>query len=529
MAPLNNKIPKRHGEFFFDPAFPLWKEDAYRNRERLVKGVFWGQNALKVRAELKLPTDHPLILTGHQPVFYHPGLWAKCLTASLLAEAVQGTACHKITDTALSPEHLHYMPEVEENGKARRQQIDFFQNKDLKKDEKTMPYAFLPPPDFSALEKIFGDAQVFSPPSVKKNIKEYEEKIKIAPKDYPTWNDFHLYTLNLLDGFSGTQRLYMTASKLWESEPFIQFLTYWFTNLPELTEHYNQALNDYRKKYQIKHKMTPISNLRFENWWFEVPFWAVTKFHQRHSLWAKKEGKHFMLKTKGAEGTYSVEMEDFRGGLGVLPISIWPKAMPQTLFCRFYLCDYFIHGVGGSAYEEVNDIFFERLFKLKPLSFGTVTATYYIEPQDIKGVENILNHEAKIQWWERALTQNPEYLFTRREVWERDLPSFMLDQFRKCFDNEDLRKLANEKQVLLENLKDPARKADAAARIKDVNFSLFDGYTEILRALENGLLDVERVRQLKDVLSYREYPFFCYSPDVFTEMYEKLRVAAHKE
>jgi len=529
MADTIEKIPKNHGEFYFNPLFPQWKEDALRNRERVVKEIVWGQSAPKVRAALKLPGNQPLILSGHQPVFFHPGIWAKCLAASLLAEAVQGTACHKVTDTGLGPEFLHRMPEVEENGKSRCKPIEFFHSKDLKDQEKTVPYAFLPAPDFAGFKKIFSDVQVYGPASVKKNAALFEEKFIKGLKENPTWDAFHLFTLKMLDEFSGTSRLYLTASKLWASEPFLEFVTYWLTHLSELSETYNASLDEFRKKYQIKHDLTPLPNLKFEDWWFEIPFWGVTKYHQRHSLWAKKDGKHFLLRTKGSESTFTISLDDFQRDLSGLPISLWPKAMPQTLFCRFYLCDYFIHGVGGSVYEEVNDIFFEKLFKLKALSFGTVTATYFVEPEEEKAVENILSYEAKVQWWERALSQNPEYLFTKKESWEKELPHFMLAAFKECFNKPALQKLAAEKDKLLTEMKTAANKPEIAKKIKETNFTLYEGYTEVIRVLEQGLLDMDKVKTTKDVLSYRQYPFFCYPPKVFEEMKEKMRVAAHLE
>jgi hypothetical protein len=66
-------------------------------------------------------------------------------------------------------------------------------------------------------------------------------------------------------------------------------------------------------------------------------------------------------------------------------------------------------------------------------------------------------------------------------------------------------------------------------KIKEVNFALYDSYTELLKVLEQGLLDIGKVKDTKDVLSFREYPFFCYPPEVFTDMKEKVRLAAHLE
>jgi len=418
----DGKIPARHQEFYFDPPLSKWKQAAAQNREYLSKQSFWDISSQSARAALKLPLDRPVVLSGHQPVFLHPGLWAKCLAASALAESLHGVAAHKLTDTALLPEYVHYLPEVEEDGHARRKALEFYTSADARKQAKTMPFSYLPPPDYAAFEKIFAGSRLYSPPSVKSAISGYEEKLVKGLKDSETWNDFHVQTLQLLDGMSGTQRLYLTASKIWQSAPFLDFVAAWLSRLPVLTENYNQCLDEYRHKYGITHGFSPLPNLKFEDWWFEIPFWGVNKYQQRHSLWAKNDKKYLILRTQGTGETYPVALDEFRQELAALKITIWPKALPQTLFCRLFLCDYFVHGTGGRAYEEVNDLFIEKTFKSKPPGFGTATATYWVEGDQAGKIDHIVKFEPKMEAWERSLEKNPEYLFTKQEAWKKEMP-----------------------------------------------------------------------------------------------------------
>jgi hypothetical protein len=385
----------------------------------------------------------------------------------------------------------------------------------------------MPAPDHSAWDKIFADAQVYAPPSVKTNIKTYEEKILKGLLKEATWNDFHLSSMKILDDLCSTQRLYLEGSKIWATAPFYHFATQWLLNLPELNDCYNQALNEYRKKYQIEHDLTPMPNLKFESWWFEIPFWGVTQHKQRYSVWAKNDGKHIILKIKGGDGTYSLELNELEKELSAMRMSLWPKAIPQTLFCRMYLCDYFIHGTGGAAYEEVGDILFTKYFKLKPLSFGVATGTYLVEPEKIRGLEEVAGREERILWWERALAQNPEYLFTKKDAWEAELPSFMHPAFKLCLGNAYLRNLVETKMKWLSALQNPTYKTQAAYKIKEINHVLYEGYAEALQAMEKGLADIEKVKKPIDILSYREYPFFCYPQEMFPEMKDKIREAAH--
>ncbi len=525
MVEFTDQIPKRHGDLFFNPPLSAWKEEALRNREKAVKGLVWGQNALKVRAALKLPTDQPLILSGHQPIFFHPGIWTKCLAASYLAESVQGTACHKLTDTALAIEYLHYLPEVEDNGKARKKVLHFYKNKEFIEQEKTTPYAMMPAPDHEALKHIFSEAQTYCPASVKTAMQGIEDRLLKDLLKNSTWNQFHISTLKYLDALSQTQRLYLEAHRLWETDPYYEFLSYWMSHLPELTEAYNKALNDYRARYGIKHDLTPLPNLKFESWWFEIPFWGMTKYNQRQSLWAKNDGRHLVLKIKGGEGTFQASHDNLKAELATLPIKIWPKALPQTFFCRMYLCDFFIHGMGGSSYEEVNDIFIEKVLGVKPPVFGTATATWLVDPKESESMDKILSFEEKILSWERILEKNPEYLFTRSETWKTELPPFMQAAFQTCLKNPELAKMAAEKVKWVELLKNPTQRTEASMKIKTINPTLYEGLTEALKVLEKGKMDLEQLKQTRDVLAYRQYPYFCYSPEAFQALKDKVRAS----
>ncbi|HET9870379.1 MAG TPA: hypothetical protein VFR02_07785, partial [bacterium] len=449
-------------------------------------------------------------------------LWAKSLTASVLAQALGGVACQKLTDTALGLETLNYLPEVEEGGQSRRRPLEFFSSKEGQDAVKTYSYAYLPAPEKAAMQKFLEDGKLNAPMDVRENLKFFEDRLFAGLRECKTWDAYHLYTLKILDELSGTQRLTFLGSQFWASEPFQEFTAHWLLNLPAMTDAYNQSLNEYRAKHQIKHELTPLPNLKFEDWWFELPFWGLNKYHQRHSLWAKVDGDRMILRMKGGDSNYSISTKDFNRELKALPISFWPKALPQTLFCRLYLCDYFIHGVGGGAYERVNDLLWEKVFKSKPVDFGVVTATWKVDPVQSDKIAEIVRHEERILFWERALSKNPETLFTRREAWEKELPEFIRKEFAPLADDPELAKLAQEKTRCVESLKDPAKKPAAAKRIGELNQALAGRYDPLVKALEKGLMDIEKLKKVQEALDFREYPFFAHSPKIFPEMKKRL-------
>jgi hypothetical protein len=517
-----DKTPKHHGEFYFEPNPAQWKTAVLQNREKFSNKALWGQTPSQVRALLKMQTDCPIVLSGHQPIFFYPGIWAKCLAASQLAQSVSGVAYHKITDTALAPEFIHSIPEIEKDGRARRREIDFFISKDMKTREKAVPYAFLPAPDKAALEKIFSDAVTYGPASVQKSVKYFGEKLIESLKVNTAWNQFHVSTLHLLDHITGTKRFILEGSALWTSEPFLNFLIYWLTHLAELTGSYNDSLNEYRKKNGITHEIEPMPNLKFEDWYFELPFWGTSKAQHRDTLWAKTEGKVISLKVKGVDGQYKFHLDNLKNELTLSSLKIWPKAIPQSLFLRMYLCDFFIHGIGGGVYEEVGDLFFQKTIQALPPVYGVISATYLVDFKESEKLDLIVDREKALESWKRILEQNPEYLFTRQADWKKDLPSFIHTFIENCLKNMTLKRMASEKIDLLTVLKDPVRRPEAAKKIKELNSLLFEGYGNVLTAIEEGRLEIETVKVTRDALSYREYPFFCFEESLFLDMKEKI-------
>jgi hypothetical protein len=520
-----SKTPKHHGEFYFEPHPSQWKTAVLQNRENFLNKTLWGQVPFEVRASLKMPTDRPIVLSGHQPIFFYPGIWAKCLAASELAQSVGGAAYHKITDTALAQEFVHSIPEADGKGKTRRREIDFFSSNEMKNQEKVIPYAFLPPPDPAALGKNLLDFSFFGSASVQNSTKWFGEKLIQGLKNKTSWNQYHIYTLQLLDQICGTQRSIVEGSALWASEPFVKFFAYWLTHMAVVNESYNSSLNEYRKTKNITHDIEPVPNLKFENWFSELPFWGTTKAHHRDTLWAKTDGKVVTLKVKGLDLQYDFHLENLANELAVSSLKIWPKAIPQSFFLRMYLCDFFIHGIGGGIYEEVGDLFFQKTIQTVPPLYGVVSATYLVNTKEGQTAESITDHEKVLELWTRILQQNPEYLFTRQADWKRDLPSSTHNVIESYLKNPSLKKMAQEKIALLAVLKDPVKRQEAGKKIKELNQELFEGCGEVLKAFEKCRLEAASVKETRDALVYREYPFFCFEESVFLDMKDKIRAA----
>jgi hypothetical protein len=73
-------------------------EPSPRDWPGLVRAGPAGEILLATRAALGLPTDRPVIMAGHQPGFWHPGILAKWFAAHALAARVGGAGAWVVVD-----------------------------------------------------------------------------------------------------------------------------------------------------------------------------------------------------------------------------------------------------------------------------------------------------------------------------------------------------------------------------------------------------------------------------------------------
>jgi hypothetical protein len=79
------------------PEFPVWKSLVCpATGEVFGKPLTIWQEEL--RHTLALPTQKPIILVGHQPTFFHPGILAKFIAADRLAQEIDGVLVYLVVD-----------------------------------------------------------------------------------------------------------------------------------------------------------------------------------------------------------------------------------------------------------------------------------------------------------------------------------------------------------------------------------------------------------------------------------------------
>ncbi|MFC1782974.1 hypothetical protein ACFL02_05250, partial [Planctomycetota bacterium] len=184
-----------------------------------------------------------------------------------------------------------------------------------------------------------------------------------------------------------------------------------------------------------------------------------------------------------------------------------PKAVPLTLFVRLFLADWFIHGVGGALYEDITDNLINNYFKLKPLTFGVVTATVrlpLIKPKNHDDDIAALNHKL------HNIRHNPE--------------KYIDDATGQ---SNAVQTLISAKKTLLDQIKRPGlTKEDKRLkwdRLQQTNVLLRKHTRSAVENIEKRIERAHKYNTSIKVCNYREYFFGLFDPKILPAIMESLR------
>src|SRR6202042_1418051 len=96
-----------------------WLRTHIRREVLTLAGKFLGRHGL-VGSPFDLDavssSSRPLVVTGHQPELFHPGVWVKAFAASGIATAHQGVALNLIVDNDIPKSTSIQGPSIDRDG-----------------------------------------------------------------------------------------------------------------------------------------------------------------------------------------------------------------------------------------------------------------------------------------------------------------------------------------------------------------------------------------------------------------------------
>ena len=378
------RAPGRHGEVVALPDFDAVPASIAENRRRLnvahvaVDGVPLDRFRSLARQEVLAlcesddsgashNSDGPLLLSGHQPELFHPGVWVKNFALHGLARAVNGIPINLIVDT--------------DTLKLTSLRVPVFRDNEPKSVHvESIPF------DVLSDETTYEDLRIRNPElfrSLPARVAEVTRNWGYEPLVQSVWREQRTLAGAFVSMRRDCERAWgcrnreLRVSRLSRTDAFGRFAQHILGDLPRFRDVYNAAVRRYRRENGIRSQSHPAPDLGPD----EAPFWVHGNGPRRRAT------RDSNVRT------------------------LCPRALTLTLFVRLCLGDYFIHGIGGGKYDEVTDRIVRDYFGLEPPAFQVLSATVLLPlpayPSTARDLERAERYIREFQWQpERHLSRD---------------------------------------------------------------------------------------------------------------------------
>ena len=411
--------PERSGDRLIDPpvhasaAAPADSIETLVDNNRLLRSAFdtrigdlklWElvaatrREVLTVAAEYTLsyrdaerPSDmadwiaRPIIMGGHQPEFFHPGVWLKNSALDAYARAVSGTAINLVVDTDRCVRASCSVP-VGTPHAAHLEEVPFD----------------APAPEMAWEERAIEDRDVFA--AFGQRASDLLAPLEPNPILRRWWPlaieraaECHRLGLALaqarhaLEARFGWETLEVPVSELMRLPTVMVFMGWLLAHARQFHEAYNAALVAYRRLHKVRGRGRPMPELAVrtdsagDGPWYEVPWWIWSRDDRRRR-------RVFASMSPGGTLTLS-DLETVRVELPISPdtspskwvdalsrmeehaLRLRPRAIVTTMLSRLLIADVFVHGTGGAAYDELTDSIVRQLTGCDPPRHAVVSGT----------------------------------------------------------------------------------------------------------------------------------------------------------
>lgn len=355
-----------------------WKEVAASAQADLRVAAF--HYTKQYRDAAPAPADAPLVLAGHQPELFHPGVWAKNFYLAGLAKRTGGAAVNLVVDGDTVKQAAVSAPTLVD-GRPRRATVAFdARSEELPAEERgIVDFDLLksfPAAAAAVLAPLHADRGILAPALWPHVLERAQAVRKLGPA--------LAQARHRLEGEWGLETWEFPLSASSDFPAFGLFAGGLLAHLPRFVEVHNRALGEYRRRWKVRSRNHPFPELAAEGEWLEAPFWtwrSESPVRKRlfvagrpdHLLLTDREQWTARLEISPESAPERVEAEFAR--LAAAGVKIRTRALTTTLWARLFLGDLFLHGLGGAKYDRLTNVVVERFFGVPAPVFYTVTAT----------------------------------------------------------------------------------------------------------------------------------------------------------
>ena len=367
------------GQLFTDVEVTVGGMPLTQLRREAVREILGEARAYHNAAGEPVPetTADSLIVAGHQPELFHPGVWLKNFALNRLAAATGAAPLNLVVDNDTAKVSTLRVPVLGADPAAIHTvnvPFDHFAG-EIPYEERTVYDETL----FAGFADAVGDRSAswgFTP-----ILRDYWIDVLRQGERTKLLGERFAAARRTWERRWGCHNLELPISRLCRAPAFARFAIALIEDLPAFHAAYNDCVHDYRRRHGIRSLNHPVPDLLCDGDWLEAPFWAWNAGTERRMrLFVRRVGAGWQLRAGNEPWPEllcrgAVECWQRLEAAGQ---KVRTRALTTTLFARLCLADLFIHGIGGGKYDELTDAIIARHFGIQPPGFLVLTGTLHL-------------------------------------------------------------------------------------------------------------------------------------------------------
>lgn len=497
--------PSGHGEVLTVPPAESWAVLATENSAAVAA---WPESLRELRADARAETlacarvytraigvdaggsnDGPVIMTGHQPELFGPGVWAKHFLVQRVAREVGGVGLEVVVDTDVAESISLRTP-------CLREGVAVCDSLLVRGDGGAYVQTGVPDEASRSSFRASGLASLGSlpAPSLARHFTSYCEALDEAAVASHDLGTLMTAARRRYERPAGTDYLDVLASEQVRMPSYLRFVATLLLDAGRFRESFNRALARYRALTGARSAAQPFPDLAIADGRVEVPFWLLAD-GRRVPVFVDESGG--LYAGDALVALLGTSVDSVAGALEDTGSLLAPRAITLTLFERLFVADLFVHGTGGGRYDRVTDDVMREYFGIEPPAFAVASMTLLlplgaciVTDEDVSAAERRL----------KRFEHNPDELLSEVEF---DTPA----------ERARAEELAGRKSVMVRAIgEDGADRKTLGLEIKRVNAELAALLGPIGRGLKEALDRARDERDASAVLTDRTYPFCLWDP-----------------
>jgi hypothetical protein len=345
--------------------------------------------ALRDDLRRQLEVRGPLILTGHQPDFFHAGVFAKIIAAHELAAPAGGTAALLTVDSDQPKSTSLLVPQTTGHG-LRRVAVQ------IPGLDPQRPYELQPRVARTSWLQLFASLAALHEFRDRSLVDAFARGWLTTTEPEPAYCDAFDRGRAAVErelGINGVRELRMSG--LAQTPAFRSFVAHLLLHARSLAENYNAAQADFRIRHRVRAPGRPVPPLVIDEDTIEMPLWVQGVDEPRRRLFVTTRGATLELHTDNrvlttidADRLADAETHGRPWSLEEDGWQLRPRALLLSAFARLFVADLFIHGIGGAKYDEVTEDFVTALLGAPPGPMCCISATVRL-PLALNGVTRV--------------------------------------------------------------------------------------------------------------------------------------------